>query len=155
MNNAMKEFKSINDILDFAIENEQHAVDFYKGLAKIAHSEDMRQTFIQFAREEIGHKARLTKIKEEGIVNLPNESVADLKIADYIVINEATNDLTYEQALILAMKREKAAFKLYMSLSEKSQSEDLKQLFLNLAQEESRHKLRFELEYDEFVLRDN
>ncbi len=151
----MKEFKSINDILDFAIENEQHAVDFYKGLAKIAHSEDMRQTFIQFAREEIGHKARLTKIKEEGIVNLPNESVADLKIADYIVINEATNDLTYEQALILAMKREKAAFKLYMSLSEKSQSEDLKQLFLNLAQEESRHKLRFELEYDEFVLRDN
>jgi rubrerythrin len=155
MNNAMKEFKSTNDILDFAIENEQHAVDFYNGLAKIANSEDMRKTFIQFAREEIGHKARLTKIKEEGILNLSTEIVADLKIADYIVKTEATNDMTYEQALVLAMKREKAAFKLYMSLSEKSPSEELKQLFLNLAQEESRHKLRFELEYDEFVLRDN
>jgi len=28
-------------------------------------------------------------------------------------------------------------------------------LFLGLAQEESRHKLRFELEYDEYVLREN
>ena len=63
--------------------------------------------------------------------------------------------MNYEQTLVLAMKREKAAFKLYMKLSEKAPNENLKQLFLGLAQEESRHKLRFELEYDEFVLREN
>lgn len=151
----MKEFKSTNDILDFAIDNEQNAVDFYNQLAQSARTDDMRSTFEQFAQEEIGHKARLTKIKEEGIFSLPIEAVADLKIADYIVRAETTNEMTYEQALVLAMKREKAAFKLYMKLSEQAPSNDLKKLFLGLAQEESRHKLRFEIEYDEYVLREN
>lgn len=151
----MKEFTSTNDILDFAIENEQNAVDFYNQLAKSARTDDMRTTFEQFAQEEIGHKARLSKIKEEGIFALPFETVADLKIADYLVRAEATDDMTYEQALVLAMKREKAAFKLYLKLSEQAPSVDLKKLFLGLAQEESRHKLRFEIEYDEFVLKEN
>jgi rubrerythrin len=151
----MTPFTNTNDILDFAIENEQKAVDFYTQLAKSARTDDMRETFEQFAKEEIGHKARLSKIKEEGIFSLPSEKVADLKIADYVVRTESTDQMTYEQALVLAMKREKAAFKLYMKLSEQAPSGEYKQLFLGLAQEESRHKLRFELEYDEYVLREN
>lgn len=151
----MVDFKNTNEILDFAIQNEQNAVDFYTELAKTAKTNDMRSTFEQFASEEIGHKARLTKIREEGIFTLSSEKVADLKIADYVVISEPKSDMSYEQALVLAMKKEKAAFKLYLKLSEKAPTESLKQLFLGLAQEESRHKLRFELEYDEFVLREN
>jgi rubrerythrin len=151
----MKPFTNTNDILNFAIENEQNAVEFYTQLAQSARTVDMRETFEQFAKEEIGHKARLTKIKEEGIFSLPNEKVADLKISDYVVRNEPTDQMTHEQALVLAMKREKAAFKLYMKLSEQSVSKEYKDMFLGLAQEESRHKLRFELEYDEYVLREN
>ena len=151
----MKEFKNTNDILDFAIENEQNAVDFYNRLAKVAQTEDMRNTFEQFAREEIGHKKRLMDIKESGIFTLSGEKVADLKIADYVVQSQQGTDMSYEQALVLAMKREKAAFKLYMKLSESAPNQSLRELFLNLAQEESRHKLRFELEYDEHVLKEN
>lgn len=152
---AMKEFTNINDILDFAIAREQDAVDFYNRLATNARNTDMRQIFEQFAREEMGHKARLTKIREEGIVTLPTETVADLKIADYVVLDAERDDMTYEQALVLAMKREKAAFKLYLTLSERVNNSEYKELFKQLAQEESRHKLRFELEYDEYVLREN
>lgn len=151
----MQECNSINEILDFAIQNEQNAVEFYNELAKNARTEDMRNTFTLFAQEEMGHKAKLLKIKEEGIYNLPTTKVDDLKIADYVVRTESKAEMNYEQTLVLAMKREKAAFKLYMKLSEKAPNEELKKLFLGLAQEESRHKLRFELEYDEFVLRDN
>jgi len=151
----MNEFTNINDILDFAIQNEQNAVDFYSDLAKTARTKDMQSTFEQFAREEIGHKARLLKIKEEGIFTLSMEKIVDLKIADYLVRTETKAEMTYEQTLVLAMKREKAAFKLYLKLSEKAPNEDLRKLFLSLAQEESRHKLKFELEYDEFVLREN
>ena len=151
----MNEFKNINDILDFAIEREQDAVNFYNKLAVNARNADMKSTFEQFAQEEMGHKARLIKIKEEGIITLTKEAVQDLKIADYIVRDEERAELNYEQALVLAMKREKAAFRLYLKLSEKVQSSEYKNLFLTLAQEESRHKLRFELEYDEFVLREN
>ena len=151
----MTEFTNINDILDFAIQNEQNAVEFYNELAKTARTDDMHSTFTLFAQEEMGHKARLLKIKEQGIFNLPIAKVADLKIADYVVRTEVKGEMTYEQTLVLAMKREKAAFKLYMKLSEKAPNEELKKLFIGLAQEESRHKLRFELEYDEFVLREN
>ncbi len=55
----------------------------------------------------------------------------------------------------LAMKREKASFKLYTNLAERAPNDGLKDIFLTLAMEESRHKLRFELEYDEYVLREN
>ncbi|MEY1639579.1 ferritin family protein [Tenuifilum osseticum] len=151
----MKEFSNINDILDFAIAREQDAVDFYNRLAAKARNNDMRHIFEQFAREEMMHKARLAKIKEEGVITLPTEKVVDLKIADYVVLDSERDDMTYEQALILAMKREKAAFKLYLALSEKVDKTEYKELFKQLAQEESRHKLRFELEYDEYVLKDN
>jgi rubrerythrin len=68
---------------------------------------------------------------------------------------DPTPDMDYQDALVLAMNKEKAAFRLYMDLSEKANNEEMKQLFLSLAQEESKHKLRFELEYDENVLKDN
>ncbi|WP_288018695.1 ferritin family protein [Tenuifilum sp.] len=151
----MKEFTNIDDILDFAIAREQDAVDFYNRLAGNARNNDMKKTFEQFAQEEMVHKARLVKIKEEGVVSLPNEKVADLKVADYVVLESEREDMNYEQALVLAMKREKAAFKLYMALSDRVDKAEYKELFKQLAQEESRHKLRFELEYDEYVLREN
>ena len=44
----MKEFNSINDILDFAINAEQEAVDFYNQLAENAKTEDMRNVFTSF-----------------------------------------------------------------------------------------------------------
>ncbi|MGE0078895.1 MAG: ferritin family protein [Bacteroidales bacterium] len=151
----MNEFRNINDILDFAIEREQDAVNFYNKMAASARNADMKSTFEHFAQEEMGHKAKLLKIKVEGVNSIKNEEVQDLKIADYIVRDEQRGELNYEQALILAMKREKAAFRLYLTLSERVRNSEYRNLFLSLAQEESRHKLRFELEYDEFVLKEN
>ncbi len=151
----MKEFKSVDDILVFAIDEEQKAVDFYSKLASNARSEEMKDVFTEFAEEEIKHKTRLTKIREEGIFDMPKESVHDLKISDYVVNVKPTPEMTYEEALIVAMKKEKAAFKLYTNLAAKAPNENLKDVFLSLATEESKHKLRFEVEYDDYVLREN
>ncbi len=63
--------------------------------------------------------------------------------------------MSYPEALVVAMKKEKAAFRLYTSLSKRASDPALKVLFAGLAQEESKHKLRFEVEYDDFVLREN
>jgi len=151
----MNDFKNTNEILDFAIDNEQKAVDFYNQLAANARNEHMHITFEEFAREEMAHKAKLLQIKTEGILTLAQGVIIDLKLADYMVRTEPSTNMSYEQALVLAMKREIAAFKLYLMLAEKAESAELKALFLALAQEESRHKLRFEIEYDEYVLREN
>jgi rubrerythrin len=151
----MKEFASINNILDFAIKNEQLAVDFYNKLAGNSKNEEMKAVFMQFAKEEMGHKARLTKIKEEGSFSVSDGEVIDLKMSDYLVDVSPNADLSYEEALILAMKREKNAFKLYTRLAEKAPDDNLKKIFNLLAIEESKHKLRFEIEYDEYVMREN
>jgi len=152
---TMKEFSSVDDILDFAIENEQAAVDFYTRLAGNSRNEEMKKVFTQFAGEEMGHKARLLKVKEEGAFAFQKNEILDLRLSDYLVSVTPRPDMSYEEALVLAMKREKAAFKLYTRLSEKTSDEKLQQLFQALAIEESRHKLRFEVEYDEFVMKEN
>ena len=151
----MKEFNSINDILEFAMNLEQGAVDFYNGLANNAKNEEMKEVFSQFAREEMGHKARLAKIKEQGVFEVSKEKVLDMHIADYMISAEVTPDISYADALVVAMKREKNAYKLYSKLAERAPNDELKKIFLNLAQDEAKHKLRFELEYDEYVLREN
>lgn len=151
----MKEFSSIDDILQFAIDEEQKAVDFYSELANRANSEEMKKIFLEFAGEEVNHKSRLTRIREEGVFTMPSEKVADLKIGDYLVNVDPKPDMTYEEALVVAMKKEKAAFRLYNNLASRAPTEALKNVFLSLATEESKHKLRFEIEYDDYVLREN
>ncbi len=151
----MKEFENINDILDFAINEEQKAVDLYTMLAGNADSSEVKEIFMDFAKEEINHKARLITIKENGLFTMKPENVTDLKIGDYMMNVDASPDMTYAEALVFAMKKEKAAFKLYSKLAERAPNVDLKNIFLSLAAEESKHKLRFEIEYDEYVLREN
>ena len=151
----MKDFKNIDEILDFAIQNEQQAADFYEKLSSEAKEKAMKETFAHFAKEEKGHKARLLKIKEEGSYEAPQEAVMDMKMSDYLVASGSSSNMTYQDALILAMKREKAAFKLYMKLSVIAPTKELTTIFKNLANEEAKHKLSFEMEYDDVIYREN
>ena len=152
----MRYFDSIEEILDFAIEQEQVAIDFYSGLAKTTNRKDLKQIFLDFVKEEMGHKIKLQKIQKEGIFDGEvNQEVLDLKISDYLVNVKASADMSYQDALIVAMKREKAAFKLYNSLAAMAPNEELSKIFKNLAFEEANHKLQFETEYDEHILKDN
>ncbi len=148
-------FDTVEKILDFAIEKEEEAAELYTGLANKMTKPYMKLIFEQFAREEKGHKAKLEMIKVGKIELPPSEKITDLKIAEIIVDVDIDGELDYQQALIAAMKAEKAAFKLYSDLAEIADHQDTKQLFLSLAQEEAKHKLRFEVEYDENVFSEN
>ena len=151
----MKQFSSINEILDFAILAEQEAVDFYTQLADLSNDKHISDIFLDYAKEEIGHKTKLINIRNDGSLKIGGASVPDMKVSDYLTDVEIKPGLTYQEALIVAMKKEKAAFRLYMDLSEKADDATFKNLFLTLAMEESKHKLKFEIEYDEYVLREN
>lgn len=144
-------FESVEDILDFAIERETEAHDFYTELAERMDRPEMREIFEGFAIEELGHKAKLEAVKE-GELTIGNEKEPpSLEIADYLVDVEPTSDMSYADALVLAMKKEKAAYRLYLDLSAVAELEEFTDMFLALAGEEAMHKLRFELEYDNEV----
>ncbi|GAP44770.1 Rubrerythrin [Lentimicrobium saccharophilum] len=151
----MKNFNNIDEILHFAINSEQESVDFYTRLSGQARNQEMKQIFAQFAHEEMSHKARLISIRDSGQIMISTEKVNNLKISDYLVDIFPGPDLTYAEALVVAMKKEKAAFRLYLDLAERTDNQDIKDVFMTLAQEESKHKLRFEIEYDQHVLREN
>lgn len=151
----MEKLGSVDEILDFAIAREQEASDFYKDLAAKMKSAAMRTTFETFSKEELGHKAKLEAIKANKALMGGEKRVLDLKISDYLVDVETSDDMPYGDILIVAMKREKAAFKLYTDLAGATDNGELKATLLGLAQEEAKHKLRFEVEYDDNVLTEN
>jgi rubrerythrin len=154
----MKNFSSVNEVLDFAIAEEEAAAAFYTDLAAKMERPWMKQVFAGFADEEKGHKAKLLDVKKGRMELFAKQKVTDLKIGDYLVeieSGQAPQNLDYQQALIIAMKKEKAAFKLYNDLAVSTDDANLRNLLLNLAQEEAKHKLRFEIEYDEQFLSEN
>ena len=68
---------------------------------------------------------------------------------------EAKPNLSYQEALTLAMKAEKNAYRMYQGLASSTDDPNLQATFLGLAQEEAKHKLRFEIEYDDHFLKEN
>jgi rubrerythrin len=150
----MDKFESVDDILEFAIAGEVAANQFYMELAGKMKNPAMAKVFEDFAKEELGHKSKLEAIKQGEMLE-PTEKVAELKIADYLVDTEPKPDMDYKDALVLAMKKEKAAYRLYLDLAAVAEAEELTNMFLYIAQEEAKHKLRFEIEYDEVVLKEN
>ena len=151
----MAELNTVDEILDFAIGKEQEAADFYSGFAVKAKSPAMKATFEQFASEEMGHKAKLQNVKAGKKMLQSEAKIQDLKIGDYLVEEQPKEDMDYQDALIVAMKAEKAAFRLYSDLAARVDDAGIKDLLLGLAQEEAKHKLRFELEYDDQILTEN
>ncbi len=146
---------TVDKILDYAIEKEEDAAQFYTDLAGKMDRPSMKEVFQSFAREEKGHKAKLISVKEEKRLLGAEKKIQDLKIGDNLVDIDMSGEMSYQEALIVAMKAEKAAFKLYHDLAQATDNADLQQLFLDLAQEEAKHKLRFEIEYDDLILTEN
>ena len=152
----MSDLLSVDEVLDLAIEAEQAAVDLYTGLADQAKNPGITKTLVDFANEERGHKVKLQQVKDgKRFVTAGDKPVLDLKISDYTVDEEVGPDADYQSVLLFAMKKEKAAFKLYTDLAGKTDVPELQELLLGLAQEEAKHKLRFEIEYDDNILVEN
>lgn len=152
----MQKFNSLDEILEMAIKDELRAANLYADLAKRSRNKEIQKVFEQFSQEELGHKSKLERMQTGEKIVVSNEKVQDLKIGDYLVeVSVSREDLNYQDALIIAMKEEKAAFKLYSDLAERTDDAAAKEIFLMLAQEEARHKLRFEIEYDEYILTEN
>ncbi len=148
-------FKSADEVLDFAIEKEEEARLFYLEWAEKLESKALSEEFIRFAGEENKHKEKLQRVKSGSIFQPAARQVTDLKIVDYLVDITPTPEMDYQEALIVAMRREKASFKLYNDLAAMAQDDRLRDTFLALAQEEAKHKLRLETEYEKEIYSEN
>jgi rubrerythrin len=143
----MKTFKSFDEVMDFAINEEMEAVKFYRMLADFVEKPEMAEVLSGLALQESEHKSKLEAVKA-GRITLDEQVVGDLGIADHVKDVKPYAKMNYVDLLVIGMKKEEAASKLYTDLAIVAQNQEIRDIFLKLAKEEAEHKLRFELEYD-------
>jgi len=145
----MSKVNSNEEILEFAIAREVEAYHFYLALAGRVDNRGMGKVLEELAEEELEHKRKLElEIMKLG-KTVSTEVQPGRSSGDYILADDAVVlDMDYKDVLLLAMEKEDAAFRIYVNLVGTIGDEQSREVLLALAQEEVRHKLRFEAEYD-------
>jgi rubrerythrin len=144
-----------DEIIRFAIDGEQEAVDAYTTASEMVTRVNAKEMLLGLARQEQMHKKRLESIDRERVADTAIVNVPDLRIADFMDDVTITADMGYQDVLTVAMKREEKAHNLYTTLASNTDDAELRKVFELLAQEEAGHKLALEKEYDEHVLTEN
>ncbi|NLD37633.1 MAG: ferritin family protein [Desulfatiglans sp.] len=145
-------FKTIEEIFEYAINKEKEAEKFYQEASERESFSGTRELFREFALEERGHVKMLENIskKKENLESFRMKNIPDLKRSDYTVDMVYTPDMPYDDILRLAAKREEKAYKFYTDLAGLADQESHKKVFMVLAQEEAKHKLRLETLLDDY-----
>ena len=82
----MQQRTSVDDVLDFAIAEEEGAVQFYTRLADTVENPSMREALLEFAAEEQAHKDKLLIVKAggEGLREGEEAPVLDDELRDLV-----------------------------------------------------------------------
>ena len=150
------QFKDLKEIINFAIEKEKEAADFYEEISEEETMSGAKQMLKEFSLEEKKHLALLEKLINQGIVEGLDDYkfkwIVDIKRSDFVAEMEYKKGMVYNELLMLAMKREEKALALYNQLlKETADTEGSQKLFKMLCQEEAKHKLKLETMYDDYM----
>jgi len=145
--------KEFQEVVRFAIEKEIGTYNLYTMCGQIARYSGAKELFEELAKEEEGHRKLLENLSIGRVDQAKLEPIQDLRISDYLIEVECKPDSSYANILRLVMKNEEHSVKLYNDLKASCRDENLKKLFAFLAQEEAKHKLKFEKIYDEEILK--
>ena len=142
-------------MLHYAIAREVEANVFYNLLSQYVDNERVRKFCNDLAAEELEHKGRLEfELMKLGVVVRPSDvsevktQLGTVKPLDYMLEMAKIMQLDLMQVVNLAMEKEKKSFRLYLDLMLMVPDEACRNVLAELAEEEARHKLIFELEYE-------
>ncbi|HOE90595.1 MAG TPA: ferritin family protein [Candidatus Cloacimonadota bacterium] len=142
------------EVIDFAIDKEQEAIDFYTSIQEREKMPNIIKVLGDIIDMERGHINKLEFFKK----NIPNvknlKETKPINLIDYYEEKISYDNLDYIDLLRIAIKREDQSRRLYQELASNN-DEDTRDLFLLLANEEEMHKQLFEEIYQVFVLVDN
>jgi rubrerythrin len=144
--------KTFKEIIEFAMQHEEEEAAFYESLADRSRSQDQKNALLAHAAEEREHKRHLENILKNG--QLPEGPFitpdSDMELADILVSSAPeSGNIDFEDALIMASKREKSAEALYRSLAHQAKEPELKKTLSFLADQEAKHANQLEQEYDD------
>jgi rubrerythrin len=150
-----RRFRSVPDIISFAIEREKEAADGYGRMAGLAKAPGLREFLLLLRTEEEAHRRLLEGLTEEDLDGLVPAFVPDLRLIDYLAEEKLTDDMSLQELLIFAAQKEKKAAELYDTLSRMAAASGHNRVFEFLAGQERAHKLKIEAEYEKNFLQEN
>lgn len=136
-----EEFKSI---IAFAVDNEVEAYEFYRDAALKIKDEQLKATFENLAKEELEHKKFLEDFLKSGSEEITLDVDQDYKIAETLDSPELSTDMSFADAIALAIKKEEEAMIMYNNLAQACLDQEEKDLFLGLEEMERTHKVKLE-----------
>jgi rubrerythrin len=137
----VEQFETIDSILNRAIALEEEAYNLYSGAAQTALNDPIRDRLLELAQIELSHKARLQEVMTGNVRWAIRRSKAE-------------PDADFQDVLLFAARRERAAHDFYAAMSELVEEPLHRSLFEMLATEELRHKYLVEKTYEEVVYQD-
>ncbi|MCU0507249.1 MAG: ferritin family protein [Anaerolineae bacterium] len=154
----MEQFNNIEAVLKRAIQLEVEAMTLYSSAAQTVKDDAVRQRLEEMAAQERGHKAKLEDVLSGNvrwaIRRSKAEPVTDLRLSDHLVGGSLEPNADYQDVLLFAARREKAAHEFYKAMGEMVDDKLTQNLFEMLADEELRHKYVLEKTYEEVVYKD-
>ncbi|MBN1980073.1 MAG: ferritin family protein [Chitinivibrionales bacterium] len=144
---------SIADLLHFAISKEQASRRFYLDMAQRMEDTAVQTIFEAIAVQEQKHEDALKlEVLKQGLTLAPDKGEPAPSAAyDWqkpLMIDADAAAMNYMDALATAIEKERASFQLYTQMIGMTQDMDLRKMLLELAEEEMRHVIQFEREYD-------
>jgi len=154
---SVNNLDNMGSILDFAIAKEVEAQNIYLSYADRTEKRGLRKLLLSMADQEKEHEKRLNELKEGGSPDLVfSETVkTDIRISDYTVDVEFSRDMSYQDFLLLVIKREEKSYQLYKWLLRKADNEEIQLIFRQLSVEEKKHKAWAQDRYDLEILTEN
>lgn len=146
------EFRTLDDVIKFAVQREEAAYRLYKKAAEKATNPGIRKMFEEMAIEEAGHKEVFSRIEVAEALSVQVDKDHDMKLAQFMVDLPFREDMTYPEILRFAIKTEQHAYNLYMAAAEMTSDLKLKKTLQVFAEVEKGHRLKLEDIYDEKVL---
>ena len=152
---ADRRFDSVADIIAFAVRREIEAAEGYARIAGLATTPGLRELAGELRRQEESHRRLLEGLTAETLRDLGTSFVPDLHVVDSLADEKLAADMSIQDMLIFAAKKEARSISLYESLARLAGASGHERVFLFLAGQEREHKLRIEAEYEKQVLREN
>ena len=146
-------FESFEEIVEYAISKEKEAAEFYEECAEKEPFTGVKDTLLEFSKEERKHQAMLENLgqNKELVEDYKLTWVPDIKRSDYIEEIKYEPGMHYVDILRLAMKREEQALKMYNELQNRTDNPENVKVFKILCQEEASHKQFLETLYDDYM----
>ena len=145
----MAEFKVDYEVLELAIAREVEACNFYLALAERTENPQIQDVLKELAGEELEHKAKLElEVIKTGMVVRPQDVISEIADEGFAEAIRFDVVMDYKDLLLMCIQKEEAAFRLYVDLATRITDPDSRDTLLAIAEQEVKHKIRFETEYD-------